>query len=59
MLFYDLSIESYTGWVGKECIDLISYPNFFPHFYFKLRKFLRQVTPRCLRELAKNEASAN
>ena len=45
MLFYDLTIESYTGWVGKEFIDLIRYPNFFHHFCFNLRRFLRQVTP--------------
>ena len=23
VLFHDLTIESYPGWVGKECIDLI------------------------------------
>ena len=59
VLFYDLTIEGYTGGVGRECIDLIWYPNFFPHFCFNLGRFLRQVTSRWLRELAKNEASVN
>ena len=59
VLIYDLTIESYTGWVGKECFALICYPNFFPHFCFNLRRFLRQVTPRWLRELAKNEVLVN
>ena len=59
VLIYDLTIESYTGWVGKKCFALICYPNFFPHFCFNLRRFLRQVTPRWLRELAKNEVLVN
>ena len=59
VLFYDLTIESYTGWVWKESFALICYSNIFPHFCFNLRRFVRQVTPCWLRELAKNEVSVN